>query len=309
MFNSPGSRTAFNRLQAAMRRVVAAGRANGTYNVTGNPSSYTRAAGLPGNLFFRDGNSGGSNVGKIDFGYWEQQSGFNCLIYAHVGQDVNNYWASASSYIFKIDNDPYGSISLDIAGNFRTPTNVQCQGLFVNSASISTYLNATLTCSALGGLAIGATEGSTDCYWLRDAAGVFADRDGTNAQAVRIYNTYTDASNYERGTFDWKASSNVLRIGTEKAGTGSVRNMAFIIGGTIKLDYGVTTAAVWTFAAPPVIPGYTVAGLPTGVLGAMARVTDGTASLAWGATVTGGGGGTTQYLVWYNGTNWTVMGK
>lgn len=53
---------------------------------------------------------------------------------------------------------------------------------------------------------------------------------------------------------------------------------------------------------------YTVATLPTPlVLGRMAVVTDGTASLAWGATVTGGA--STKYLVWYNGSNWTVMGK
>lgn len=53
--------------------------------------------------------------------------------------------------------------------------------------------------------------------------------------------------------------------------------------------------------------GYTVSGLPTGSLGAMAYVTDGTGALAWGATVTGGG--STKYLVWFNGSNWTVVGK
>lgn len=52
----------------------------------------------------------------------------------------------------------------------------------------------------------------------------------------------------------------------------------------------------------------TVATLPASpYIGEVATVSDGTASLAWGATVTGGGG--TSYLVWYNGVNWTVMGK
>jgi hypothetical protein len=50
-----------------------------------------------------------------------------------------------------------------------------------------------------------------------------------------------------------------------------------------------------------------VSALPTGVLGRMAVVNDGAAALAWGATVTGGG--STKYLVWFNGTNWTVAGK
>lgn len=58
----------------------------------------------------------------------------------------------------------------------------------------------------------------------------------------------------------------------------------------------------------PVVGGYTVATLPsTPTEGMLVYVTDGTSSLAWGATVTGGH--STQYLVWYNGTNWTVMGK
>lgn len=55
--------------------------------------------------------------------------------------------------------------------------------------------------------------------------------------------------------------------------------------------------------------GLTVADLPASPIarvGDMNRVTDGAAALAWGATVTGGG--TAQYLVWYNGTNWTVFG-
>jgi hypothetical protein len=52
----------------------------------------------------------------------------------------------------------------------------------------------------------------------------------------------------------------------------------------------------------------TLAQLPTShSVGQTATVTDGAASLAWGATVTGGG--TAKYLVWWNGTAWTVIGK
>ena len=52
---------------------------------------------------------------------------------------------------------------------------------------------------------------------------------------------------------------------------------------------------------------YTVATLPVGILGQMAIVTDGFAGLSWGNTITGGG--STKYLVWCNGTAWTVIGK
>ena len=55
--------------------------------------------------------------------------------------------------------------------------------------------------------------------------------------------------------------------------------------------------------------GYTVATLPTPSIGMQTYVTDGDSGLAWGATVVNSGSGATKYLVWYNGTNWTVVGK
>lgn len=63
----------------------------------------------------------------------------------------------------------------------------------------------------------------SDVYLTRDAAGSLAQRNGVNAQTFRVYNTYTDASNYERGKFAW--NSNVLEIGTEALGTGTARDL------------------------------------------------------------------------------------
>ncbi len=55
--------------------------------------------------------------------------------------------------------------------------------------------------------------------------------------------------------------------------------------------------------------GGLISALPSGALGMEATVTDGDAGLAWGATVVNSGSGATSYKVWYNGTNWTVVGK
>lgn len=67
---------------------------------------------------------------------------------------------------------------------------------------------------------------ATDLAILRDAAGTLAQRNGTNAQASRVYNTYTDASNYERMAMGW--SGNTFTFGFENAGTGAARrNIAF----------------------------------------------------------------------------------
>lgn len=63
-------------------------------------------------------------------------------------------------------------------------------------------------------------------------ADVLALRNTTNAQAYRVYNTFTSLTNYERFTIDWQTSPNTCVIGTSAAGAGSVRGMDFRIGST-----------------------------------------------------------------------------
>lgn len=70
---------------------------------------------------------------------------------------------------------------------------------------------------------------SIDLILARDAANTLALRNGTAAQALRVYNTYTNGSNYEFGFTSW--NSNVFRIGTEFAGTGLIRELRFYVGG------------------------------------------------------------------------------
>lgn len=51
-------------------------------------------------------------------------------------------------------------------------------------------------------------------------------RSGTSAREALIYNTYTDASNYERAAIGFQTLSNTLTIDTEAAGTGTVRGLS-----------------------------------------------------------------------------------
>lgn len=62
---------------------------------------------------------------------------------------------------------------------------------------------------------------------VNEATDVLSLYRGTNAQALRLYNTRTDASNYELGVV--KFASNLLTIGTEKAGTGTGRSILFSV--------------------------------------------------------------------------------
>jgi hypothetical protein len=140
------------------------------------------------------------------------------------------------------------------------------------------------------------TNAGPDVELTRDAANVFAIRRGTNAQTSRVYGTYTDASNYVRAALS--SSSTAVTLAAETAGTGADNiplNLTAAGTGTIKVN-----------SVAEVVVSSTVAGLPaTPVVGMLTRVTDATAPVV-GMTVAGGGAAAA--LVWYNGTNWSVIG-
>jgi len=106
-----------------------------------------------------------------------------------------------------------------------------------------------------------------------------ADRRGGGLPTgLHIYN-FQDAlgstTNYERAVLDWHTTSNVFTIGTQKGGTGTVRNLQFTFGGTNKLDYGVTTAGAWTIASATVLNWSTDTGLARNAAGVV-EVNNGT---------------------------------
>lgn len=71
---------------------------------------------------------------------------------------------------------------------------------------------------------------------------------GGTAATAYTSNLDTDASNYERAYMgDWGVTANVATYGTGKAGTGSTRNVQFVVGGTRQLDFGITNASSWSF--------------------------------------------------------------
>jgi hypothetical protein len=86
-------------------------------------------------------------------------------------------------------------------------------------------------------------------------ANVFLERDGDNqlglrngaaAQTFRVYNTYTDASNYERGSISWQ--SNELNIVSEKGGSGQSRNI--IINAALGLKFYVSNSTIgWQYTS------------------------------------------------------------
>jgi hypothetical protein len=156
---------------------------------------------------------------------------------------------------------------------------------------------------------------SNDVLLNRDAANALALRNGVNAQAFNVYNTYTDASNYERGVFDWTTNANALTIGTTFAGTGAARSVFINRGGSAKIvlastgiqfgdhllaatdntyDIGASGAnrprnvyaAGFVLTGPKTVA--TLTACTSGLDGARAFVTDATAP-AFGSAVAGAG--------------------
>ena len=64
---------------------------------------------------------------------------------------------------------------------------------------------------------------------LDGAANTLALRNGANAQTFNVYNTYTNASNYERAVFGY--GSNQINLGSDVAGSGAHRKLNILGAG------------------------------------------------------------------------------
>ena len=112
-------------------------------------------------------------------------------------------------------------------------------GAFMQSNSFRAGSAGNLTFSS----GSGGVSGSLDTTLSREAAGVFRmTAPAAGAAGLLLYNTTTTATNYERGFMRW--SSNVLQIGTEKAGTGSARALEFQTDGTTRMTLPATSNIV-----------------------------------------------------------------
>lgn len=99
---------------------------------------------------------------------------------------------------------------------------------------------STVACSAKS---IGLNGGAGTATLTSDAANTLALRNGTSAQALYVYNTYTDASNYERGVFSY--GGGVLSLGSEKAGTGASTPVQFRMGGVNIFTIATNGTLLW----------------------------------------------------------------
>lgn len=88
--------------------------------------------------------------------------------------------------------------------------NIQCKidGSFRGNSSMAVSWTSGAT-----------TQLTADLLLQRDDSGILAQRNGANTQALRVYNTYTNSSNYERLAL--QGGSGYLEVACETAGTGA----------------------------------------------------------------------------------------
>ncbi len=228
-------------LPTATIRTVTGPAGNGQMMVSGQAGSFTT-------LTANNGTLTGASAPVLDLAQTWNASGttFTGLNLAL----TNTASASASAYLsFALDGTQVFSIR---RGESTTPaTLITCGG------SGLTWTARTRTGGGVGlnfqhTLGIGASleflataSGTTagDVALLRDGASdTLAQRRTTNAQTFRIYNTFTDANNHERGFLRW--SSNNFEIGSEAAGTGSSREVR-IVAGTSTYRFAINNAAIF----------------------------------------------------------------
>lgn len=104
------------------------------------------------------------------------------------------------------------------------------QLIFTSTSSLPRITGSGTTLSLGSALSLGwssaAQSNSTlDLTLLRGGAGILEQRNGTNAQTLRLYETYTDGSNYSYMAFG--SNGSVFTLASQAAGTGSTRPLRF----------------------------------------------------------------------------------
>lgn len=99
-----------------------------------------------------------------------------------------------------------------------------------------------------------------NAFLTSDGANLLAQRNGAQSQTFRIYNTFTDASNYERVSLKWNA--NQFQVAIESAGTGNTTREIAIYGSAasaipvrLGVPGGTTEWRISTGGTFPLIPG------------------------------------------------------
>jgi hypothetical protein len=191
--------------------------------------------------------AGGVNFLLAPASIWSSTNGVLSLLFNVVNEPVN---INQPTTVVSIGNKGPATATLNNAN-----ASLISLGDRLNPDSGWTLTAGKLHSLARGGLALDSSatfgwtdaSGTKDTLLQRDAANVLALRNGTQAQTLNIYNTYTDGSNYERGFVSW--GSNKFAVGSEAAGAGLVRSLDLVGSGIYFYPLGNHSSSAWAMTS------------------------------------------------------------
>ena len=187
---------------------------------------------------------------------------------------------TASSFIGGSFSGTTGNFSSTVTGSGFNGASLTGTGLFLSSSQLQMLGGAaSLNLDMVGGVNRISSSDSYDYFFNMYITGD-SHNTGFEIQRNKVSGSYNT---------DW-----TIRLTTNNT------DLQFANGGTSVM--ALATTGKLTLTNIEVLKGYTVSGLPAGVTGAWAYVTDASGP-TYGATVVGGGSVVTP--VFYNGSNWT----
>lgn len=160
---------------------------------------------------------------------------------------INKFWSgSAPNLLFS-----FSSFSGEALGNSGIGSDGSGVALYVGNGTapgVKLGGSGVFVIDVLGAVSFGSVGvTSPDVFLRRDAANTLAQRNGVNAQTLRVYNTFTDASNYERLAIRYSGTTAIIE--TQKAGTGNWQSLqlASVSGASLTLGSNITVGGAGSF--------------------------------------------------------------
>jgi len=227
-----GGASAVNKLTVA-DTVLATG--SGAGSLVDLSQTWNNAAGNPTAIKLNVTNSQSGSTAKL----MDLQVGGESKFSVSKTGNINFGSTSTQSLIDGVSNGVGNEL---IIGSIVSGVGIK-NNVFMKTNYLQMYLNSFF------GWSVDPRLNTGDLTLYRDAASTLAQRNSTNSQTFRLYNTYTDASNYERSALSFVTYSGALytKLAAESAGTGAA-------------NIGIALSPKGTGAITAQVPDGTVAG-------------------------------------------------
>lgn len=151
--------------------------------------------------------------------------------------------ASNASLLMDLRIGGVSKFKVDKAGIIYPPSGILVGGAFGQKGSWASQNGLAGNTFVLAGDYFGFNStGSLDLLVLRDAANTLAQRNGTNAQVTRVYDTYTSATDYHRLAIATARATATAMSGATVTLTNIIPAGAVVVGVTCKVTTAITGA-------------------------------------------------------------------